>query len=593
MRKLTLRLLLSILLLSAFKLSYSQSAVLNINNIRANIDPNTLFNSISNGSSSFETPVGSGAHTIYSASLWLAGIDLNGVVRTNVNTYHNAPQKIAGPIMNSSYYASEGPGWDKVWKVQCQDIQQFNAWHECTQNPNCDANLDFPGYQIPTSILSWPAHGDVTKGQAYNLAPFFDRNSDNLYDPNTGDYPLIKGDEAVFFIYNDERPFYTGGDTHAPMSTEVHGMAYAFSTSDIEINNTIFLNYKIYPRGTFTFNNSYIGFWTDFDIGNYADDYVGADVERSSFYGYNGDNNDENSNGVIGYGTNLPAQSVVFLKGAKQDNDGADNAIGIGSNETINGLNFGDGIVDNEYWGMEHFVYYNAGGGVQGSPTSEIEYHNYLSGKWRDNSQMVWGGTGHSSSGGTIASKYMYPSTSDPLNYGTVGVTPSPANWSETTSGNPSGDRRGVGSSGPFTIQPGGMIEIDLALVFGRDMTGSGPQAGVAAMQQSIDFVRTEFLNGLTSDCSPGVITKINNTPLREHSLSIYPNPFKNQFTINYELENNTALLEVFNVMGKKIQSKTITQNATIVDLSIQPKGFYFVTINDGTNRISKKIVKQ
>jgi len=110
-------------------------------------------------------------------------------------------------------------------------------------------------------------------------------------------------------------------------------------------------------------------------------------------------------------------------------------------------------------------------------------------------------------------------------------------------------------------------------------------------MQERIDSIRSYYLNDFNSVC--GGVLNVSEKVSDNNRVLIYPNPFKNQFTINYELENNTALLEVFNVMGKKIQSKTITQNATIVDLSIQPKGFYFVTINDGTNRISKKIVKQ
>jgi hypothetical protein len=575
--------LLLIIFFFTAKASYSQSDFLNINNIRANIDPNTLFNNISNGSSSFEIPVGNGTHTIYSASLWLAGIDENGEIRTNVNTYHNASQKIAGPIMNSSDYASEGHLWDKVWKIQCQEIQQFNAWYACTQDLGCDEAVNFPGYQIPASILTWPAHGDVTKGQAFNLAPYFDRNNDNFYDPNSGDYPLIKGDEAIFFIYNDERSYYTGGDTHPPMSTEVHGMAYAFSTSDIEINNTLFLNYKIYPRGTFTFNNSYVGFWADFDLGNSSDDYLGTDVSRSSFYAYNGDYFDEN-NGGIGYGSNLPAQSLTFLKGPKQDNNGLDDSFGIENNESINGLGFGDGIVDNEYWGLESFLRHDWNSSTLGSPVTETHFYNYLSGKKLDGSSLTY------TSGG-IDCKFMYPGSSDPFNYGTGGTAQLP--WSEYVTGSNAGDRVGVGSSGPFTISPGNVIELDLALVFGRDLTGSGPQAGIAAMQEAIDTVRSQYLRGITSDCASNMITKVNSSSLKEKGLLIYPNPFNTEFTINYELESKTASIVVYNGLGKKIQSKTITRNSTVIDLSHHPKGFYFVHITDGENRISKKIIKQ
>ena len=39
-------------------------------------------------------------------------------------------------------------------------------------------------------------------------------------------------------------------------------------------------------------------------------------------------------------------------------------------------------------------------------------------------------------------------------------------------------------------------------------------------------------------------------------SFQISPNPFNNQFSINFTLKNNTALLEIHNVIGKKIKNK-------------------------------------
>ncbi|PIZ05521.1 MAG: hypothetical protein COY57_06840, partial [Flavobacteriales bacterium CG_4_10_14_0_8_um_filter_32_5] len=48
---------------------------------------------------------------------------------------------------------------------------------------------NFPGYQIPDVILNWPAHGDPSLGQDWHLAPFYDRDGDDFYDPSQGDYP--------------------------------------------------------------------------------------------------------------------------------------------------------------------------------------------------------------------------------------------------------------------------------------------------------------------------------------------------------------------------------------------------------------------
>ena len=89
--------------------AFSQSSeFLTVNNIKAKINANSLFLDQSTAGASFEAPSGSGSHSIYSASLWLAGKDPVGTIKTNVNTYYNSAQKIAGPIMTSSLYATEG-----------------------------------------------------------------------------------------------------------------------------------------------------------------------------------------------------------------------------------------------------------------------------------------------------------------------------------------------------------------------------------------------------------------------------------------------------------------------------------------------------
>ena len=558
---------------------------IDLNNINASFGLNLLFSN-PNSLPGFEVPKGSSSHSIYGGNLWVSGSN-QGSIYLDASTFGNytTPNSLStfssrsGPIMNASSYKNYDFKWDRLWKITSAEIDYHIS------------NWNSGGYQPIEVIANWPAHGDVSKGQALDLAPFVDNNNDNLYNPLDGDYPLIKGQQAIYSIYNDHiNGLQTNG---SPMVKETHYMAYVYNCpSDSAIDNTLFLDYTIYNRSNLTYDSTYVGMWTDFDIGNFDDDFVGCDVNRSAYYGYNGDGNDDSANGSIGYGIHPPAQGVVFLKGVKQDDDGMDNAVGVNPNETVNGLGFGDGIDDNENWGMEHFVYYNAGGGVQGDPNNDLDYHNYLSGKWRDNSQMVFGGTGHYSSGGTISAKYLFPGDSDPLLYGTHGVTTNPSTWSEITENNSAADRRGVGSTGPFTFEPDSSISITLAYVFGRDYQTTGNQVGVVVMQERIDSIRSYYLNDFSSVCGGSLATSLKTEVRKEDDILISPNPFNAQFTINYKVQNNTALLEIYNIIGEKIQTKTITNNLTLVDLRTQTNGFYFVTITDGANRVSKKVVK-
>ena len=108
------------------------------------------------------------------------------------------------------------------------------------------------------------------------------------------------------------------------------------------MNNTVFFSYKIFNRSSHTYNDTYIGLFTDFDIGYANDDYVGCDVSRGAYYGYNSDSID--GSGEPGsYGDVIPAQGIVILGGPLMDANGLDDPTGQ-CDESINGVGFGDGI---------------------------------------------------------------------------------------------------------------------------------------------------------------------------------------------------------------------------------------------------------
>jgi hypothetical protein len=523
-------------------------------------------------------------NTIFGANLWIVGDGYNGQLKgyapTSGPTYYEVVND-AGPINIENDFYNEK--WDRVWKVNQTDIDYHNT------------NYTIGGYQPIEVIANWPAHGDTSLGQAYNLAPFVDVDNDGFYNPLNGDYPRIKGQQAVYFIKNDKRTLYNFN----PIGAEIHGMAYAYDCpSDSALNHTIFLNYKIYNRSSFTLTSAYVGLWADFDIGNFGDDYIGCDVARGAFYGYNGDFNDESSTGIDGYGLHPPAQSVVFLKGPKQENDGIDNPLTTNVNDAIAqngipyaglGIGFGDGIADNEYLGMEHFMYYSSTGGApgDGDPNTPVDFYYYLQGKSINGDPLTW------ANDSLTPADYMFPGDSDPLFWGTSGITPSPLNWDEVSAGNTPADRRGLGSTGPFTMQAGEMIELDLAFVFGRDYQNTGNMAGVVVMQERIDSIRSYYLDDFQSVCGGTLATNVNELKEKENNLQVYPNPFHNQFMVNYELESSTAQLLVFNIYGKQVSSKTISKATNIVDLTNEANGIYFVQITDGVKRITQKLVKQ
>jgi hypothetical protein len=167
-------------------------------------------------------------------------------------------------------------------------------------------------------------------------------------------------------------------------------MAYAYNcTSDDALNNTIFINYKIINRSTATLDSVYIGNWTDFDIGSPSDDFIGCDVKRGAFYGYNGDAVDDNSPlpNILTYGANPPAMATVFLKGPNANAYGYndDNA-----NVPASYQGYHDGIAGNERLGMSKFMYFLNDDSFQGDPHIAWDYYNYLNGKWKNGSPLTY-----------------------------------------------------------------------------------------------------------------------------------------------------------------------------------------------------------
>src|ERR1039457_1209407 len=154
------------------------------------------------GPPAFIVPKGTGNNRIRCNSLWIGGKDDDSTLYfagecypVGIHMYPDvepAPDYYAGPVMDSvNYSVSQDTTWNRLWKVTKLDIEYHKShWND-------------PGYiPIPT-ILTWPGNGKQGSGQAEKLAPFYDRNNDGIYDPSDGDYPLIRGDQALYFIFND------------------------------------------------------------------------------------------------------------------------------------------------------------------------------------------------------------------------------------------------------------------------------------------------------------------------------------------------------------------------------------------------------
>lgn len=502
---------------------------LELNNVRTIIETSgLLWNDRINSAAGYQVPKISSndepnTNVIYAGGLWMGGTDVNGQLKLAGVTYRVGNDYWAGPLsatQGTGNFQFGVPGdatlrrdfgiaeitpdqcskYDEFYTMRRAEVQQFIAWWNCqngiTDPDNCD-DVTIDG-EVLRRIEEWPAHGDVSLGEDFYLAPFYDNpNSPNglngVYDPIVdGDYPwydlegeidcrndrriTLFGDETHWWVFNDKGNIHTesGAD---PIGMEIRAQAFAFATDD-QVNNMTFYNFELINRSTQTLQDTYFGQYADPDVGCFNDDFVGCDVGRGLAYVYNSTNNDQSCSGAIGYGQNPPAIGIDFFEGPYQDNDGLDNAFGISAGEALNGLGYGDGVPDNERFGMRRFVYYNnASIGSPPPATTDPDiathFYNYMRGFWKDGSRMLYGGTGYAGGASTtIEADFMFPDDTDTLNWGTSGVDPG-FDWSEESEGNQAGDRRFIQAAGPFTLEPGAVNNITVGVVYGRSPNGN------------------------------------------------------------------------------------------------------------------------
>lgn len=507
----------------------SAFAYLDINNVRARINTGGDMWWDLQGDAQYYIPKSTYITSLFSGAIWIGGLDDAGNLKVAAQQYRGeGVDFFTGPVSidgSATTDASTCDEWDKIFVLYRAQVEDFRTAF------SIDPTLS--GYIVPDFIKNYPAHGDLSKGQSYYLAPFYDMDHDGFYDYKKGDYPyydfenalcpnnqpwgmpatptmegngvladqVLRGDQTLWWIFNDKGNIH-GDSKGEAIGLEIRAQAYAYATYD-ELNNATFYAYEIINRSSSRLNEVWFGQYVDVDLGDAWDDYVGSDVERGLGYCYNGKDPDGNG-GLYDYGAQPPAVGVDFYQGPYMDADGIDNPkYDIGGNQlcdvSINGQNFGDGIIDNERFGMGKFIYFNCGGGFEpmGCPTIATQYYNFLQAIWGDDQHMTYWGNAHPMAGGVGPNcSFMFPGNSDPCNYGTNGIDPSSfypgESWTEPQAGNAPYNRRFTQSTGPFTLEPGEVNYITVGIPWARATSG-GPMASVELLKLVDDKFQALF----------------------------------------------------------------------------------------------------
>lgn len=551
--------------------SISAQAVLDINQIRTEVLPrNSLFWD-QHQSANYEVPQGSGKHSMFLGNLWFIGQNTsNQTLHGFAERYGaNGQETSTGPLKTDGTASTDMATvmeFGRVWKLNRTDIDALIL-------AQGNGSLASGAYVPPVDIVEWPGNGP--QNYALELAPFYDANSDNQYNILDGDYPIMKGEQMLYWILNDNfGPHQDSG--LAAMGAEIHISFYACknenaSGNDDIINYTTFLEYEVINRSVFTYDSVFVGFNTDGDVGYALDDFLGCHVDADAFYYYNGDVIDAQGGQPAPdqYGADWPVQSIQFLEGASDINQRR----------------------------MSGFMYYSNNSGPTGDPeiNQGYQFYNLLKSCHKDGTPLHYGGNGYPGVLGTtnLRAYYMFPGNSDSLNQGTDGINPG-FEWSQINlcpgcpEGTPS-DQRGVGSSGPFTLLPGGSIKVVLGFISTFDSTLS--------IQQTVEKNRAQnkvLKQWYDANALPCVYSQLSDEEIGgQISLALQPNPANDMVYISGEKLLAQTKYEVLDINGRLIHSISGQQDGQMsLDVSGLNTGIYFVriTLKNGENHTLKFI---
>jgi len=455
------------------KASTLEFALLDGNQIRNWFGNNgQLVSQIPTGGPGLEWPKGTGLTAVFASGFWVGGT-INGDIRT------------AAAEFQSEYYPGTIP----------YDTQ--------TQLPTGQSSPSSPAFQVSAieignssdltsehfnqEYATWPASdgapahdGEYFEDENDNGVwdtdeSFSDFDQDGTYDAPDGvlitgeDPPAFVGEFMAWYVVNDWHP-----ESHAdlwgsqPLGIEAQVLLYTLPMGGL-YQNVQFHTITLVNKGGQTIDDVYYAYWTDADVGDASDDFVGCDPASNLGYFYNASATDQD------YGSAPPAVGYTILQGPMVPSIGDTSFYG------------GETYLDKTTLDMTAFNPFTNGDNQFGDPESPAEAYNLMQGlsaqgearhEHLDQNQPI--------------TTFIYPG--DPVT-GT--------GWTEYDESVP-GDRRNLMSIGPFTMPPwedingNGMADfgepgvqvIHSALVIAA---GTSNLNAITAMKNFSNIVRDEF----------------------------------------------------------------------------------------------------
>ena len=489
-------------------------SLINVNNFSYWIykDGSGTTNGSPNGTQG-DYPIFSGGLVYEDGILW--GVKSNEYsssepIRIGGSTYYKGLK--AGKVVydnNGNVVGADDPANHHVWRVRVD-------WE------TADLSVDAASFYAvdPEDVTSWQIQNiyDQYENDWINWpvswgAPYKDIDENGIYDPLI-DVPGYPGAYQTLWTIGNDIPTIVDEDgipTGAEQNTAPN--LYGSSPVGVELRTTIWaynidhhkpLGNAIFKKSELTYtgleNNSsdinpdvldtvYFTNWSDPDLGQYTDDYVGCDIDLSLGYVYNGDFHDN----VFSENFEIPIPSggYDFLKSP------------VGQ--------------DGQELGMTAFTYFGAGSSISdpdlSSYNGSLQFFNLMEGflpRPEYPNQVPW----------------TNPLNGESTKFALSGDPNTGEGWIDGIQ-LPAGDRRIVMSSGPFSMSKGDKQEIVMAL-FGAQ--GANHIESLRKLKIDDEIVQLAFS------------TEYN---LLDYSLDVFPSENEGYFNIDIGVEVSSAVSSI------------------------------------------------
>lgn len=411
-------------------------------------------NPLSDGSG-FEWPNGSAKYAIFTDGIIWGG-RVQGEIRVGGATYNAGLQ--AGHILPDGTASDPNDPANRIYKIRKVDAAGLLELSPALQT------------QMRLDYEEWP----VAVG-----APWVDKNRNGIFEPDFteflevgydscfSDTPMLPGDETLYLISNDldsrrVRDLYGSNF----IGLEVHTLVWAYSQTG-PLSNMVFTKYTVINKGSEDLTDAYFSKWSDPDLGDAFDDFVGIDTTLSLGYVYNGLAKDE----VYGI---PPAAGYDFFQGPIVPSQG-DSAV----------WNFGY-RKDFKNLPVSTFAFYINGSSIYADPAlkqpvGSQHMYNYMLGR-------LWNGR-----------RYVDPTNGSEVTVCLAGDPITGEGWIDGLVSSP-GDRRFLMTAGPFTLAVGDTQEVVVASIVAQ---GSDRLSSLKVLKFYDKFAQLAFDNNFALPKAP------------------------------------------------------------------------------------------